>query len=792
MTKTPFKLAPLAAPLALLLLAGCASEPYQLSPDHLALQAKGGELVLTPLSDDSLQVEYREKGLPQPASRALLPHGAVKAHFEDQGDHWVYQLPALRAEIDKQSLHISYYKGKRLLLSESTGFLAPAGAPLKDAKGVELGFKLQDGEKLMGGGERVLGMDRRGHKLPLYNKASYGYTTEAAQMYYSLPMVISSNKYLLLFDNTASGEMDLGAGQKDQMQFSAVGGRRSYVLVAGEHFKDLTEDYTSLTGHQPLPPRWALGNFASRFGYHSEAEARDVVARFKAAGIPLDAIVLDLYWFGKDVKGHMGNLDWDKAAFPTPEKMIADFKKEGVKTVLITEPFILTTSKCWDEAVKAGAITPDATGKPATYDFYFGHTGLVDVFSQKGRDWFWGKYQQLLDQGVAGFWGDLGEPEVHPANLVHAEGSADELHNAYGHRWAQMVFERSRKAQPQNRPFILMRSGYAGSQRFGMMPWTGDVSRSWGGFKPQVELALQMGAQGLGYIHSDLGGFAGGDKFDPELYLRWLQYGVFQPVFRPHAQEEIAPEPVFHDAQIQKLVGDYVKLRYSLLPYNYTLAFENSQSGLPLMRSLMLESDDVKDFDNSHSYFWGDAFLVTPVTEQGARTVTTQLPKGAWFDFWSGKRVEGGRSYTRPTQVENLPVLVKAGSFVPMVDPVQSTDSYSSKDLTLHYWADASVPAAKGQMYEDDGKTFGAFAKGQYQLLQFQASQDKALKLQLSSAGQGYPGMPKVRELTLKVHHVGAVKAVSLGGQPLSFRVDGDLLTTHFSWDGSQAVVTIQ
>lgn len=770
--------------LAGLWLAGCASQPYQLTPHRLVLNEAKGQLILTPLSPDSLQVVYQPKGLRNPASRAIAAKQLVTASLHDGGTNWVYQLPGLRAEINKQNHHIRFYHGKKLLLAESSGFNRNGQ--------VQLGFKLSQGEQLMGGGERVLGMNRRGHILPLYNKASYGYTTHAAQMYYSLPMVISSNKYLLLFDNTAKGKMDLGATVADQMTFSAETGRRAYVVVAGQHFADLTKDYTAITGHQPLPPRWALGNFASRFGYHSEAQVRDVVARYQAAGIPLDAVVLDLYWFGKDIKGHMGNLDWYKAAFPTPVKMIHDLRQAGVKTVLITEPFVLTTSKCWDSAVQAGAITPDASGKPATFDFYFGHTGLIDVFSKKGRNWFWQKYQHLMDQGVAGFWGDLGEPEVHPATLVHAEGSADALHNAYGHRWAQMVYQRSIQAAPDKRPFILMRSGFAGTQRYGIIPWTGDVSRSWGGLKPQVELAVQMGAQGLGYIHSDLGGFAGGDHFDPALYLRWLQYGVFQPVFRPHAQEEIAPEPVFHGQHIQDVVAGYIRQRYAMLPYNYTLAFENSLTGMPLMRPVLYETDKVSDFDNAHSYFWGDAFLVTPVTDADAKTVTTELPAGVWFDYHNDHKVVGGQAYTRPTVLERLPVMVKAGSFVPMVAPVMSTDQYSTRNLTLHYWADPSVTQAQGQLYDDDGHSRDAYQKGQYQLLHFTARQAQALTIRLSSTGNGFSGMPKQRHITLVVHHAGAVQRVSRDGQVLAFTRQNGQVRLQFDWDGRDSAITLQ
>ena len=196
-------------------------------------------------------------------------------------------------------------------------------------------------------------------------------------------------------------------------------------------------------------------------------------------------------------------------------------------------------------------------GNPYQFDFYFGNTGLIDVFDNDARDWFNQTYSALYKQGVAGWWGDLGEPEVHPSDAVHnlngITATGDEVHNAYGHKWAEQVYQHQQHLAPNKRPFIMMRSGFVGSQRYGMIPWTGDVSRSWDGLKPQVELSLQMGLFGLGYTHSDLGGFAGGEVFDPQMYIRWLQYGIFQPVFRPHAQDNIAPEPVFHKGKTKDL-----------------------------------------------------------------------------------------------------------------------------------------------------------------------------------------------------------------------------------------------
>ena len=206
--------------------------------------------------------------------------------------------------------------------------------------------------------------------------------------------------------------------------------------------------------------------------------------------------------------------------------MIRGLKEKGIKTILITEPFILSTSDMWEDAINANVIAKDSSGKPLTYEFYFGNTGLIDVFDEKARKWFWSKYDSLIKMGVAGFWGDLGEPEVHPDGMIHASGSALEVHNIYGHEWAKMIFDNYQKFYPDQIPFILMRAGYSGSQRYGMIPWSGDVNRSWGGLRSQPEIALQMGMQGLPYMHSDLGGFAGAND-DPELYVRWLQYGVF-------------------------------------------------------------------------------------------------------------------------------------------------------------------------------------------------------------------------------------------------------------------------
>jgi oligosaccharide 4-alpha-D-glucosyltransferase len=743
-----------------------AVQQVSLKGNTLSVDTDTNDFTITALDNNSFQVTFVTDNsgadydnLPSMAlPDSMLSTDAVRTigndvTFKENATTVTFTHGNVEALIDKNTHAISYAIDGNIVAKERNGL------SISDT-GVSLSFSLDDNEKLYGGGQRVLGMNRRGHSMPLYNKAHYGYTTSSNQMYYGLSAVMSSKNYSVLFDNTASGELDMGSTQNDELLFKAQGGRASYIMVLGDDLEDTVTSTVAVTGKQPLPPRWLLGNFASRFGYKSQQEVMDVVELFNTQDIPVDAVVLDLYWFGKDVKGHMGNLSWDNNSFPEPENMIARLRDQDVKTVLITEPFILTTSKQWESAVAANALATNDDGKPYTFDFYFGNTGLVDVFNEKGQDWFWQFYEKLAAQGVAGWWGDLGEPEVHPDDIQHLwhskKVSGAEVHNAYGHQWAKTVYNNLTALQPDTRPFVLMRSGFLGSQRFGMVPWTGDVSRSWGGLKPQVELALQMSVFGLAYTHSDLGGFAGGETFDPELYTRWLQFGTFSPVFRPHAQDAIAPEPVFHADPVKSIAREFIKLRYAMLPYNYSLAFENALYGTPLMRPLSLAFDQDPWFDDANAYLWGDAFLVSPVTEPNQSAWQVTLPEGVWFDFFSDKKYQGdsaGKTVDYPLTDATFPVWVKAGSFVPMSTQLARTEDYDASNLTLHYYHDDSVASAQYTMYEDDGKNPQAIEKELYTTLNMSASTggEAALTLSVSSDGS-YIGMPQTRSLTYVVH----------------------------------------
>jgi oligosaccharide 4-alpha-D-glucosyltransferase len=623
----------------------------------------------------------------------------------------------ITVHIQKEPFNVSYRHDSNPLIAEKNGYQKLANG------NKSLSFNISKEEALFGGGARALGMNRRGNRLELYNRAHYGYEERSVLMNYTLPIVVSSKRYMIHFDNAPIGYLDLDSEKNNSIVYESVAGRMVYQVIGGSSWENLIANYTQLTGHQPLPPRWAFGNFSSRFGYHSQQEVESTVDQFIKDSIPLDAIILDLYWFGKTIQGTMGNLAFDTDSFPAPDQMIKNLKGKDIHTVLITEPFVLTTSDRWKEAVDADILCKDSLGKPYTYNFYFGNTGLIDVYSDAGKRWFWNIYSGLIDRGVSGFWGDLGEPEVHPHDLRHANGPADWVHNIYGHDWAGLIHKGYAGKYPSVRPFILMRAGAAGSQRYGMIPWSGDVNRTWGGLRPQTEISLQMGLQGIGYMHSDLGGF-GGANDDTELYVRWLQYGVFQPVFRPHAQQEVPSEPVFKDAETKALARKAVQLRYDLLPYNYTLAYINSTQGTPLMRPLFyMTPNDTSSYNIAATYLWGDAFLVTPVTDPKANEVTVSFPTNTtWFDYYSPGyiRINGTEGIAKQqirTTIDHIPTYVKSGTFVTLCPGMQHTSEFKTANMDILFYLDPNVSESNGICYTDNGEDAQAIEKENFSLI---------------------------------------------------------------------------
>lgn len=707
----------------------------------LFVETSEGTIAFRPFSDSIVEVSWHPQSFEDfyPSHAVILKPAVIEPVVSETPSMLIFDMKGIQVLIQKNPFAISYLTNGHPFLKEEKGFFKRS-----DASGVR--FKLEVGEKLYGSGGRASGLNLRGQMLGLYNRPDYNYEFGANNLNYMIPTLLSSENYMLFVDNPSKGWFDADSKGDGVLEFGAESGPMRYFLITGKNPAAILKQYASLTGKQPLLPRWAYGNLQSRMAYRTQTETEAIVESMIAKDFPIDAIILDFYWFGDSILGHLGRLDWWKPSWPAPEKMIQKFKSKGIRTITISEPYIIDSLANWREADALGILVTDSLRNSyVDKQFYFGPGSLIDIFKPEAQDWLWKQYRKQYDIGIEGLWGDLGEPESHPADIHHVWGKANEVHNIYGHYWTKMIADRFKKDFPNKRLFFLARSGYAGTQHYGIVPWSGDVSRSWGGLKAQLPAMLNMSLSGIPYMHSDAGGFATGLK-DDELYTRWLQFAVFTPILRPHGSG-IPSEPIFFNDTTQRIVRHFMKLRYEMLPYIYTTAWQTAQTGIPIVRPMLWQNTNDRRFSELFSqYYFGNDLLVCPVTEVGQLRMDVELPSGLWYHFWTGRRYVGGESVTLQLARESIPVFVRGGSIIPRVPAFNQTDAYTSCRLFLHSYLPEGEAAFNGQLYEDDGESRDAYSSGDFELLHFDGQvTNGSIRLELQKSGNGYAGMPETR-----------------------------------------------
>lgn len=619
-----------------------------------------------------------------------------------------------------------------------------------------------------GAGERGYSFNLAGDTLVMYNKQNYGYTAgdpRIRQMNITMPLFLSSNGYAIVFDDRAAAEMVMSNPIVYTTESKAP--VSYYFINSAGSLADLTGELSFLTGRQDLPPLWSLGYITSKYGYRTQAETEGVIDTLKRAGYPVDGIVLDLYWYGKEQD--MGRLDWDPVQWPDHRGMLSGLKDKGVNTVLISQPYVLRNGNGlgnYNELASKGLLLKDTLGNPQEVKIWVGEGGMFDVSNPETRAWLRERYRQLTLDGVGGWWGDLGEPEVHPESGLHANGlRTREYHNQYGNDWSSIISDLYDEEFPDRRLMTMMRGGTTGLQRYNVFPWSTDVSRSWGGLQPQVTIMLNSGLSGLGYMSHDVGGFAIDEAapYDPELYVRWLQLGTFSPVLRTHAQRTAEPYNYPDQADI---ILPLIRERYRWIPYNYTLAWENASQGLPLVRPLNFYTPSDTRLDNiSDEYLWGRDILVAPIMKQGAVEREIIFPEGLWVDYNHPSRLyHGGDTIMYPAPLEVLPLFVRAGAFITLADyPMANTGDYRTDSYTINYYP--YLGSSEARIFEDDLKSTNSLAEGNHAIvtLRGEASME-GISITAVSDGS-YPGMGRKKELRFVVH--------LLDGKPSEVKVDG-------------------
>ncbi|MCM1291916.1 MAG: DUF5110 domain-containing protein [Prevotella sp.] len=725
------------------------------NPQHVTtVRTQEGIVQITPVSENIFRVSTFSDvnktsfNLPYSQAAVLSPDGS-SIKVTTTPSEVILASPTTTVNVNRTTGRVKFYDAEgALLLSEAEG--VDNSSNLKT-----ISFKGGADEHFFGAGERAHSFKLNGDTLINYNRPTYGYgegDPRISQMNITVPYIVSDLGYGILFDDYNKSKLIIG----DTILYESQTPKPlSYYFINGEegNIASTTRNYSQLTGLQPLPPFWALGYITSKYGYRSQDETLGVIDTLKQKGYPVDGIILDLYWYG--VETDMGRLDWKKENWPNPEEMLAKLKEQGVHLVPIHQPYynLKGAINNYNELDSLGYLTKDAEGNNNNVQTWVGEAGMLDITNPDAAKWLWNRLKPITSQGLSGWWGDLGEPEVHPESIVHFnKETANEYHNRYGNDWSKLVYEGLRSDFPEMRPMLLMRGGTAGLQRYSVFPWSGDVSRSWAGLRPQVNIMLNSGLSGLGYMSSDLGGFAVDPKApsDPELYVRWVQMGAFTPTFRTHAQQLAEP---YHYPKYEKILLDIVKGRYKWLPYNYTLAYQNASDGLPLVRPLNFrgENSDAKYADIHDEYLWGDNVLVAPVMTKGATSRKVIFPAGQWIS-WNHplQKYNGGTTATVKAPLNELPLFVRAGAFIPQYDePINNVSEYNPQFLTIKYF-----PAKEWSnftLFDDNRISPTSLEDGQYQLTTFSGSkQGNEIYIAMESEGS-YEGMPEFRMLTFEV-----------------------------------------
>lgn len=736
------------------------------SPGKYSVMTAKGVVGIIPYGDDIFRIVVSDD-MPTATPATALP---LTAPSPADIQSWVTSAeftllsPTTKITVDKTTGKVCFFS------ADGTHLLSEAEGAGNDGNEQTLSFLTPDGDNFYGAGERGHSLALNGSDLMMWNRANYGYgegDPRLSQANITMPYLVSDAGYGILIDDYAKARLTLGS---DTIAYRTISSKPlSYFFINGDGtLAEATETFTSLTGRQPLPPFWALGYITSKYGYHNQQEALGAADSLKRRGYPVDGMVLDLYWYG--VETDMGRLAWDKAQWPDHRKMLDSLRSQGIHVIPIHQPYINKTGAIdnYNLLESNGLLTKDSDGNTKDATTWVGEAGMFDIANPQTRKWMWQRLAPLTAEGLSGWWGDLGEPEVHPVEIVHANGeTAEEYHNYYGNEWSRMIYEGLRRDFPDMRPMLMMRGGTTGLQQYGVFPWTSDVARSWKGLQAQNKLMLSSGLSGLGYMANDVGGFAVDKEkpYDPELYVRWIQAGAFSPILRTHAQDR--PEP-YHYPKQESIIKKFIETRYQWLPYNYTLAYENATKGLPLMRPVNFHGDETGNLANvGDEYLWGDNVLVAPVVKAGARTRKVAFPDGLWTD-WNNpaKTYRGGTTATVEAPLQTLPLFVRAGSFIPQATlKMQNTSEYDPAILTMKYF-----PAKEWTdyvLFDDNRLSPTSIEEGQYQLTTFSGSkQGSEIYIDISSEGN-YREMPSVRLITMQIVNVGAPKGVEVNGEQL-------------------------
>ena len=545
----------------------------------------------------------------------------------------------------------------------------------------------------------------------------------------AIPVILSTRGYGLLWDNYSPSYFYGGEAGNTKFKYMSESGEMvDYYFIYGPSFDSIIASYREATGEAPMFPKWAFGLFQSQDRYKSQVEVLSVKDNYRKNNIPVDCIVQDWFYWEPDVIG--SHKFWPER-YPDPKAMVAELHKANIHAMISIWPVMAKGTANYNAMAKAGNLTTILWDNVMTHTF----DNYYDAHSEKARKMYWDQARDSLikPQGWDAWWVDQCEPDNgtlldERRKAVFAIGRGIDYFNTYSLMHSTGLYENWRKDIPGKRAFFLIRQAFAGQQRNAATLWSSDVTCTWNAYRNQVPQGINACASGIPYWTSDIGGYhfhwQAPDWSAPknrELFTRWFQFGTFSPIFRIHGKGERALFSDNWDATTKSILLNYDNLRYRLLPYIYSLAWKVTNEGYTIMRSLAFDfpdDDAIKSIPDQ--YMFGPAFMVNPVTkslynlsnsQDIKKTRKVYLPKMSdWYDFWTGKLINGGQTIDADAPIETIPLYVRAGSIIPMGPYLQYATEKGADPIEIRVYTGANADFV---LYEDENDTYN-YESGKY------------------------------------------------------------------------------
>ncbi|WP_031425986.1 glycoside hydrolase family 31 protein [Flavimarina sp. Hel_I_48] len=689
-------------------------------------------LELTILRDSVIRFRYGTRGNLQEDFSYAIDRQEVRGGYnelaitEDE-EFYIVTTSKLVVKIEKKSLQTHILDKNGTIINEDEIGFHYEESFLYGGNIVKMSKKVQAGEGFYGMGDKPMHTNLRGKRMQNWSTDSYAFAKDQDPIYKSVPFYIGLNQkqaYGIFFDNTFKSHFDFCQERLDVASFWAEGGEMNYYFIYGPSMSEVVQNYTHLTGKPDMPPLWTLGFQQCKWSYYPEARVKEITNTFRELKIPCDGIYLDI-----DYMEGFRCFTWNKEYFPDPKRMVKELADDGFKTIVIIDPGIKLDPDYWvyNEALENDYFCKRADGPPMIGKVWPGECAFPDYTNPDVREWWAGLFQELIeDIGVKGVWNDMNEPAVmevpgktFPDDVRHNyDGhpcSHRKAHNIYGTQMARATYEGVKRFIYPKRPFVITRSAYSGAQRY-TSSWTGDNVATWEHLWVANIQVQRMCISGMSFTGTDIGGFA--EQPTGELFARWIQLGVFHPFCRVHSSGHHGDqEPWAFGDEVTDISRKFIEIRYTLLPYLYTMFYDYSTKAVPMLKPLVYyDQEDTHTHYRTDEFIFGEKILVCPITEPNARGRRMYLARGRWYNFWDHSIVEGGKELWVDADIAFMPIFIKEGAMIPRYPVQQYVGEKSIEELVIETFYKEGIE--RSSVYEDAQDGYD-YKKGRYSLREF-------------------------------------------------------------------------